>query len=297
VSPVTSSTIAHRVSWPLPDPERILVAGDWHGNARAAAIVIDAAAHLDIPVIVQLGDFGLWPGQEGARYLSELEACASEAGVLIAWVDGNHEDFTQLAAIPVESDGLQWNSPHVVHIPRGSRWSWRKVRFAALGGATSLDRLQRTPGKSWWMEESVNDNDLAVLAAGGNCDVLLTHDCPTGVNIPGVKHRDYGAAVHSGWPLGELEIAWDHRDRLLEAVRSVKPRHLWHGHFHVRHSQVVALHDAAPTRVEGLSWDGDALSTRVLVAQLSQGNVKVSDLQRALELANKSDPAAGGPHE
>lgn len=270
------------VTWPFPEPDRIVIAGDWHGNARAAAIALDAAVAVGAPVIVQLGDFGLWPGYEGARYLTELNTLASDLGVLIAWVDGNHEDFTQLAATPVSEDGLQWQDSHIAHVPRGARWTWHGIRFAALGGATSLDRARRKLGTSWWIEESVNDNDLAVLAAGGDCDVLLTHDCPAGVDIPGIGHRDIAAAVRSGWPLAELERAWDHRDRMLEAVRSVRPTHLWHGHYHLRYSAAATLHDRGDTQVEGLSWDGEALTQRIAVVDLASGQPRVRHIHSVL---------------
>ena len=270
------------ISWPVDEPDRIVLAGDWHGNARAAAIALDAASAVGAPLVLQLGDFGLWPGHEGAHYLAELNAVARELGILIAWIDGNHEDFTQLTHTPVSGDGLQWQGTHIAHLPRGSRWTWHDIRFAALGGATSLDRARRKLGTSWWVEESVNDDDLALLAAGGDCDVLLTHDCPAGVLIPGIAHRDYGAAVTSGWPISELERAWDHRDRLLEAVRATRPSHLWHGHYHLRHSATVSLHDHGDTHVEGLSWDGDALAQRIAVVDLTPGQPCVRNMHSVL---------------
>lgn len=142
---MVARTVAHmgnspNVNWPLSQPDRVLIAGDWHGNTRAAQVALETAATLRAPLVLQLGDFGLWPGHEGEHYLTELEAHAENLNILIAWVDGNHEDFTQLNATPISDDGLQWQRPHIAHLPRGSRWTWHGIRFAALGGATSLDR-------------------------------------------------------------------------------------------------------------------------------------------------------------
>lgn len=279
---------APQVTWPFPDPDVVVLAGDWHGNTRAAVSTLEVAKRLRAPLVLQLGDFGLWPGDEGAHYLSELDGAAAELGMLVAWVDGNHEDFTQLNQIPCSPDGLQWVAPRIARIPRGSRWTWHGVRFAALGGATSLDRPHRTPGKSWWPEESVNDQDLALLAAGGDCDVLLTHDCPTGVPIPGIEHRNYSAGQSSGWPIVELERAWEHRDRIREAVHASRPSYLWHGHYHLRYSAVAELHDRGLTHVEGLSWDGDALEKRAVVAVLSPQAVRVLNIYQALAEAPES---------
>jgi len=263
------------VTWPFADPGTVVVAGDWHGNHRAAKSAVSLAAAIDAPLVLQLGDFGMWPGPEGAQYLREVEDAAMQAQVHVAWIDGNHEDFPQLYQYPVRDTGLRQISQWLHHIPRGASWAWQGVKFRALGGATSVDKAHRIPGVSWWPQEHVTDADLEATTTRGVCDVLLTHDCPAGVDIPGIKHRDYVAAAMSGWPIGALEHAWDHRDRLAEVIPALKPTHVWHGHFHVRYSAATSLHDQGLTRVEGLGDDGQGPSGNLMVATLDSGVVTV----------------------
>ena len=52
-----------------PPPKRILVAGDWHGDQAWALNVIKRVPQLlaaeRTRLVLQLGDFGIWPGPGG----------------------------------------------------------------------------------------------------------------------------------------------------------------------------------------------------------------------------------------
>ena len=91
-------------------PERIGVAADWHGNTAWATRAVRKMAALlpaDGPrVIVHLGDFGFWPGPRGREYLSRLDAALAAAGAELSFVDGNHEDFTELARLRPGPDAV-----------------------------------------------------------------------------------------------------------------------------------------------------------------------------------------------
>lgn len=56
--------------------QRIVVAGDWHGNAEWAEHVIKISAvelaDENPRIILVLGDFGVWPGAAGAEYLHRV---------------------------------------------------------------------------------------------------------------------------------------------------------------------------------------------------------------------------------
>ena len=271
------------VAWPLACPSRLVVAGDWHGNDRAAKNALEAARAVGAALVLQLGDFGVWPGPEGSSYLDRVDDLASHYKIPVAFIDGNHEDFGQIYGLDVNpKTGLRHMRENVWHIPRASSWEWLGVRFRALGGATSLDRLSRTPGKSWWPEEALTEQDLARALDGGTCDVLLTHDCPSGVSIPGIEHRNYSAALTSGWPLSELERAWDHRDLLADIVRELSPRHLWHGHFHDRYSSLARLGNACEIAIEGLADDGAGPHRNLMVVDIGADAVQVKSLESAL---------------
>ncbi|HET6874902.1 MAG TPA: metallophosphoesterase, partial [Acidimicrobiales bacterium] len=82
---------------------RILLAGDWHGNRDFASAVFDLAADEGCATVLQLGDFGLWPGREDA-WLDHVEAEAARTGADLVWVDGNHENHASLAEWRREAD-------------------------------------------------------------------------------------------------------------------------------------------------------------------------------------------------
>lgn len=50
-------------------------------------------------LILQVGDFGIWPGRGGQLYLEAGDQALAEAGLRLWFIDGNHEDFEQLLTI------------------------------------------------------------------------------------------------------------------------------------------------------------------------------------------------------
>jgi predicted phosphodiesterase len=231
-----------------------MFAGDWHGSLDWAVGCVRLAADHEVDAIVQLGDFGIWPGRGGMHYLHGLEDALAVAGLPLYFVDGNHEDFPQLLTYPLTADGTRKVRPHIHHLPRGHRWSWDGVEFLALGGATSLDRPQRVQWLNWWPEEEITAAEADDAASGGRVDVMLTHDCPSGVSIPGINPE-----TDRMWPREELRRANKHRDVLGFVVDHVQPDRLLHGHFHKRYDS-----QRGRTLVTGLDMDGTDGNTLIV---------------------------------
>lgn len=226
---------------------RVLVVGDAHGDKSALRDVIATAARLECAAIVQLGDFGFWPHTPKGRFFVESinQSCA-EVGVPLVWIDGNHENHTALRARAPRADGFVKIASHVVHAPRGHRWTWADTRFGALGGAFSIDWRGRTPGETWWAEETIHSEDVERLGKAP-LDVLLTHDTASSVPIHG-EALNYDDELRS----------YTNRRQVADAVANTAPRLLLHGHWHHRYG--YTLNDGTPvtansreTRVEGLS--------------------------------------------
>ena len=97
-----------------PEPRRILVAGDWHGNEDWAVSVIRRVPSMlagePRRLILQLGDFGVWPDRVGQHYLTRISALLAEVDAELWFIDGNHEDFPQLARLASDRtpDGRVW---------------------------------------------------------------------------------------------------------------------------------------------------------------------------------------------
>ena len=86
------------------------------------------------------GDCGaLWYG--GRREEIQLELL-EDLPFTIAFVDGNHENFTALSKYPVgEWNGgkVQFLHPHVIHLMRGQVFTLEGRTFFTMGGASSHD--------------------------------------------------------------------------------------------------------------------------------------------------------------
>jgi hypothetical protein len=102
----------------------------------------------------------------------------------------------------------------------------------------------RTAGKSWWPGEVLSDDDIQ-RASGGAVDVLVSHDAPARTAIPGLG----GPPT---WPADAIRDADTHREVVLSVVEVIRPRHLWHGHFHVLYDDRLYVGPVAARP----DWDG-----------------------------------------
>ena len=236
-------------------PSRILVAGDWHGNRYWALNVIHRVPQLladeQRRVILQLGDFGIWPGDEGRRYLSAVGTALGQVGAELWFIDGNHEDFTLLAQMATSAmvpDGRICVRDDIYHLPRGHRWAWHGRQWLACGGGVSLDKAARRPGLDWWPQEEITEQQEAAIIGSGTADVMVCHDCPAAV-----PHSF--RPPPSQWSPTDLARNDAHRRRLQRIADAVRPAHLMHGHLH-RAYQRACNFGYGPVQVTGLSADG-----------------------------------------
>ena len=241
--------------------DRIAFAGDWHMNPIWSGDAIAYAASLGADVIVHLGDFGY---TYKPSFLAVVDEELDAAGIDLLFVDGNHEDFPKLYGYPLV-DGRRKLTGRIWHLPRGYRWEWAGVRFLALGGAHSVDRRYRLPGRSWWPQETLTRADVVRAAAGGPADVLISHDCPAGVVIPGIDDRRNPPP----FPAEEIRRSYDHRMLLRAAIADqAQPSVIWHGHYHVSY-RIVADLGYGPVMVNGLDCDGSSLDANVAVVNVA----------------------------
>lgn len=249
----------------LTDVSMIAIAGDWHGNIAWARRMIERCATHDVRVILHLGDFGFWPGQGGRRYLDSLEACLAERDQLLAFVDGNHEDHLSLNSWPITADGVREIRPHIVHLPRGYRWTWHGRVWMSLGGAHSIDRKWRTPYVDWWPEEIISAGDVLRATGDGPIDVMICHDAPEGVPTLTKLFADNPAGVD------EIEQALSaaNRELISQVVETTQPSHLWHGHYHLRLEDEVVAADGQVTQVHGLDCDGTTIDRNLVIVDLT----------------------------
>lgn len=243
---------AARAEMSFTPSERVLIAGDVHGDLRAVDLLARRARANGASVILQLGDLGYWPHTD-PQFIRKADRLLEQEGVHMLAIDGNHENFSALSCEHPDYEQFRVLGRRVLHIPRGARFEWRGRSFAALGGAHSIDKDWRRARERqarkrhqnqnwlWWPQELVSDDDVEQTTAGGRAEILLTHDCPMSVRIPGFDRPD--------------PTTTENRDRLQRVMDAVRPQLVCHGHYHRRYTGVGGGFDWA-ARVEGLDCNG-----------------------------------------
>jgi hypothetical protein len=236
------------------DPTYVLVAGCWHSNGNWARSLISRLPDLlpdESPrIVLHTGDFGIWPGRGGLAYVDDVNRALRAVNGKLMFVDGNHEDFTQLDAL---RDGPMCTAPVAVAseidwLPRGHRWAWHGREWLALGGAVSVDAALRTKGLSWWPGEEITDADATLALDGGHADVMVCHDAPSEVPLALGEPSPL-------WAAADLARADRHRQRLQVIVDRVMPATIIHGHYHLAHQTEVRMH-YGDVSVTGLDKEG-----------------------------------------
>lgn len=234
---------------------KYLYLGDTHSDRDAAARAIDYAARNGADTVVQVGDWGfLWPRASSVAWLDQTLV---DAGVKMMFCDGNHDWHPRLRPDPSAPRIPYALTPNIRYMPRGSSLvDADGTRFLFLGGAPSIDREHRTPGKSWWPEEEITDEDVAAaLAVEGPVHVMVTHDSPI---IPPGFSEDVG----SEWFRAAGPAS---RRRLLTVMEHHQPPLLVHGHFHKRYSRLVERPSGSDTQIEGLDCNHAPLEAQTLL--------------------------------
>jgi len=266
---VRTQTQTRTMSSTRADPSRVLLAGDWHGNLGWALRVVDYAAEQGAHTIVHVGDFGIWQGISGMKYLRRLDQRLTERGLRLVFVDGNHENHDLLATYPVGADGTTPITATIRHLPRGHRWVWHGHIWLALGGATSLDRDIRVPWVDWWPGEAITAAQAARVIADGPVDIMLCHDAPAGV--PRLEQRL--GPNPQGFPADALRTAHQHRMLLRAVVDAVRPCQLWHGHYHWAYHDELVLDDSHRVQVTGLDMDATTLEMNTAILDLDYAHL------------------------
>lgn len=244
---------------------KILVAGDWHGQQNWGLRVLREASKAgDIQGILHVGDLAaLWPSAGGPqtedKFTRLLKKWLVEYDQTLWFADGNHDHHPVLRDLPLNKEGFGVISERLLYAPRGHGFNLGGKRIGFLGGALSIDRMHRVPGRTWWPEEELTAEEVDRISSGGPLDVMITHEVPAGITLTS-NLRD---------PLPE-ELAYaSYQQRLLvaDAVANTKPQLVFSGHHHQRVTQRLAGTD---TTVHVLDRDGQTNNCVVLdLADLS----------------------------
>lgn len=241
----------------LNEPTKLAIVGDWHSNTHWAVSCFKWAKRNGADALLQVGDFGFWrPGEDTQDHLDAISGASRQYELPCIWLPGNHEYWPGLphdeGLLPGRGKRPSLINGNLIYLPPGYRWTWWGKRFMAVGGAFSIDRFLRTEGKGYWLEETLTEDDVNwACHQPHGMDVIFSHDCPKGVNIPGIgpDSKPRGGASH--WPPLMLLQAEEHRQKMKDIWDKHHPQRWYHGHYHVDHETWYG-----PTRFRGLDMDG-----------------------------------------
>jgi predicted phosphodiesterase len=252
--------------WVEPEIKRVLIAGDIHADWGHAQDLVRRAQAEGCQAIFVVGDYGYWPHQDKDRRSEEkLEKALARAGIMLYWVDGNHENYTALNyERPLVGQGFRIIHPHIVHVPRGTRWEWNGISFLGFGGAHSTDKewrrqqeAKRKRGQQkhwfWWPEELITDDDEIRAAQAGDADILFAHDAPAQVYLP--RHLP-------SFNRDDLMTNMN-RDRVGRVLAHSGAKMVFHGHYHQRYETDIEV-NRERVRVQGLGRNREKGSWTVL---------------------------------
>lgn len=216
---------------------RVVFAGDWHASHEAAWAAVKEAKSLGVSWIVHVGDF-FYTGHWGHNFLNSLQRALHRHDMKLVFVRGNHDDTNALRRFEVSANEKGTLSPEgfvpmrerVFWAPDGLLWEWEGVKFAALGGAPSIDRAHRKVDVSWWADEETTDYAVDKVIAGGKVDVLVAHDIPVHVPLRTMYKHDFGMP---------------NRVRLQRAVDGARPDWMFSGHYHAFQMEQMTHRDGS----------------------------------------------------
>ena len=209
----------------------LFVTADTHGKYYFSKLKAFAKENKDLTkkdYVIIAGDFGgLWNEDTVAEDLAPYERLP----FTILFVDGNHENFTLLNQFPVTT----WNggkvhkiSANIIHLMRGQVYEIEGKKIFTMGGGTSVDKMYRTEGITWWKEEIPAYADLVEARANLSkhnyeVDYIITHSCDE-------RSLYYPPIVNRSNKRGKTQ---EENKLFNEYENNVKYKHWYFGHYHV----------------------------------------------------------------
>lgn len=190
--------------------------------------------------LIVMGDFGLiWD-----NVMSETDRWwmnwLNDRNFTTLFVSGNHENHWKLSSGKLASEVINTEyysieekfggyvgkiSDSIYHLRNGEGYIIQGKKFFVMGGASSVDKLHRIEGKSWWPEEIPNYKEyeygLTNLERYKNeIDYILVHTAPASIIEEHLYNND----------CGEFDSVSKFLDRVIEIVQF---KALYFGHFHI----------------------------------------------------------------
>lgn len=166
----------------------IYFTGDTHGTIDIAKLAqLNTFYHMTTDdYLIILGDVGLY-FDNGENDKETRHTLLSMVKGTILWIDGNHENFDCIDALPVmkKFGGMVHQcDERIFHLMRGEIYEIEGHTFFTFGGGNSIDKDFRTPHISWWEREMPNEEEYehgwdTLNRHHMEVDYILTHTVPS----------------------------------------------------------------------------------------------------------------------
>ena len=187
--------------------------------------------------LIVCGDFGLlWFQNTLVKRENRMRKFHKNRPWTTLFIDGNHENYDRLNALPVSTwngGNVHYVSDSVIHLMRGQVFTIDGLKFFTMGGATSIDKLYRTPHVSWWPQElpSKKEYDTALdnlEKHNYNVDYVLTHCCASTYQTEILRSSPNEIACVQG----EIRDDLNEFLRMIEFDNKLQFKHWYFGHYH-----------------------------------------------------------------
>ena len=109
-------------------------------------------------------------------------------GTKVYWVPGNHENMDIVKSAKYPPGGIYEVDENVFMCAFGSTLTIDGKTFLFCGGADSIDKVWRIEGKSWWRNETIQNNEFYALPdpADVEIDIVISHTKPNYFHLTGI---------------------------------------------------------------------------------------------------------------
>ena len=204
----------------------IVFLGDNHGAWSTLFYEIERRDIRDC-FLISVGDCGV--GFESKEYTLKLFEMLNrdfkERNIYFKAIRGNHDDPSYFKMGRVHLSHFELLEDYTT-----IKYKTKTIQF--IGGATSIDRIGREKGKSYWSDEKL----VFVKDRCQKADILVTHTAPLDCFPRGFNDIVYG------WANEDVNLLYDlksEREAMDKIFQICKPTLHVYGHFHDSYSEEI----------------------------------------------------------
>lgn len=205
--------------------------GDIHGNFKKLFSLINNS-EVKNDTFIQIGDFGVGfrPIEDEYLLLSFINEMLIEDGNDMYVIRGNHDNPSYFTEDKFGFSNIKFLPDfHVLEI--------NGKTILTVGGALSIDRIQRREGVDYWKDEELPHiiPDISQIYDGASIDIVCTHNCPTYTWPTELSPIINNFATYDKTLIRDLIDERKRLDLLYEKIKDFNgydPKHWVYGHMH-----------------------------------------------------------------